>query len=534
MLGAALSSPLWWPGLQVISLSHRTHDARYVGLPGRAFAQLLTQGYYGLPTGSPLSTGFGLKYWNYYETVAYVGVLAVLLSLVAIVLCRRRPIVVGLFLALVVSFAATYELREFHPLFSFFDHVSFLGPIRFERIRTLSAFFLALLAALGLEQLLERASPTMLRRSYFGAALVVTAVTSYLTVDSRGSGYRDALEAQRDPALRPQVVTTLVHQRLESLLWPGALCLLALVLTTTVGRGSRRGRLEHLAPGLLCVGQVGFLFFAGVGIPSYSHSVYPSTASTRELQAIVGSSLLGLDNGNTGPLPKVPGVRNFGGGGLPPPAGLYPNLNIGYSIRLFGVHDPLTPAAYYSSWPVAGAAPVNNGVGLFVPAITTAALARRYGIGYVLVASGLPAPSGMVYLTTLAAGSPSPERLYRVPGADRFSLLGPGRVSSATDNGDGAFSMSTTSSRAETLVLRVTALPGWHASLDGRPIAVRTFDGVMEAVTVPAGHHHLTLTYRPGRLVLGLLVALFALVALALGGFGNLVLLRRRAAARGL
>ena len=227
-----------------------------------------------------------------------------------------------------------------------------------------------------------------------------------------------------------------------------------------IGRGPRRGALERLAPGLLCAGQIGFLFFAGVGIPSYRHVVYPATPSTAELQAIVGSSLLGLDNGNTGPLPTTPGVRSFGGPGLPPPAGLYPNLNIGYSLHLFGVHDPLTPAAYYSSWPVEGAAPVNNGVGLFVPAITSATLARRYGIGYVLVAAGLPAPGSTDYVTTLAASSDSPERLYHVPGAARFSLLGPGRVSSVSDNGDGAFSLRTETREPQILVLRVSSLPG--------------------------------------------------------------------------
>ena len=86
-LAVALASPLWWPGLQVIALSHRTHDTNYVGLPGRAVSLLLAQGYYGLPTGPPISTGFGLKYWNYYESVAYVGVLAIVLGVV-----RGRPL----------------------------------------------------------------------------------------------------------------------------------------------------------------------------------------------------------------------------------------------------------------------------------------------------------------------------------------------------------------------------------------------------------------------------------------------------------
>jgi hypothetical protein len=512
VLGVLLASPLWLPGLQVIALSHRTHDTKYVGLPTKTFAMLFTQGFYGLPTGPPGTAGFGLKSWNYYETASYVGVLCVVLALVAVICCWRRPLVVGLFVALLVSFAATFEPVGFHPFFSLIDHLSSLAPIRFERIRTLSGFLLALLGALGLEQLLARAPAILLRRALWASALAVSGLVAYLSVDSFGPGYVDALRAQVYPALSPTVIATLHHQRLSSLVWPIVLCAVALGIALCWGRLQASPRLVLGAVGALLAGQVAYLFFAGVGIPSYSHVVYPATPALDRLQSLVGNRLVGMDNGNT------TSVRAFGSAKVVP-AGLYPNLNLAYSLRLFGVHDPLTPAAYYTSWPVAGAAPVNHGVGLYVPAITSASLARRYGVAFILAPKTVPAPSGVSYLATLAPSSPDPEVLYRVPGAARFSFAsGAGRVSQVRDNNDGAFSMTTDAPRRSMVVLKVTALPGWHAALDGRPLALHTYDQVMESAVVPPGRHHLTLTYWPRRLSLGLAASLLALVALALGG----------------
>ena len=115
-----------------------------------------------------------------------------------------------------VSLGLSYETRDFHPLFSLVDHISLLSPVRFERIRTLSAFFLALLAALGLNELLERRRRCCCATPSWRARSRSPAVTTYLAADSLSSGYRNSLLAQRQPTLSPQIVSTLVHQRHET------------------------------------------------------------------------------------------------------------------------------------------------------------------------------------------------------------------------------------------------------------------------------------------------------------------------------
>jgi len=517
--GAALSAPLWLPGLQVLALSHRANDGNYVGLPTSAMALLFSQGYAGLPTGPSLLSAY--KFWPYYESVAYVGVVAAVLALVAVLGAWRRPLVAGLALALLLSFVATYEPRPLQLFFGLVDRIPELRAVRFERMRTMSAFLVALLGAVGLDELRGAERSRVLRRAAWLGALAVSGVVAYLLVDSLGVRL---LEISR-------------RQRLDSLVWPVALALGALVVVPFLASGRGGFLLRRGAAALLVAGEGTFLFTAGVGIPTYGHTFYGATAATARLEAIVGDSLVGLDNGNTA-LQSIAGrrygVRSFGvpsASGQPEPrAGLYPNVNLGYGIHLFGVHDPLTPAAYYRTWPVAAAAPVQKGVGLFVPAITSAALARRYGIGYVLSPTWLAPPVGTRTVGILAGD----ERLSAVPGAARFSFpSGGGRVSGVVDGGDGSFSLTTTTRRAASLVMAVTALPGWHLTVDGHPAAlapVRGLAGVEQSARIPAGVHRLVLSYLPRRLVLGLGLALAALLALVAGGGATLGAARRRRA----
>ncbi len=58
------------------------------------------------------------------------------------------------------------------------------------------------------------------------------------------------------------------------------------------------------------------------------------------------------------------------------------------------------------------------------------------------------------------------------------------------------------------LRLRVTALPGWHATIDGRPLPLEHWAaGAMLEARVPAGRHVIELRYWPGLFSTGLVVA---------------------------
>lgn len=501
VLGGLLAAPLWFPGLQVISVSHRTAEGSYHGLPTRAMALFFSQGYYNLPDGP--NHLYLLSQFRYYEAVTYVGVIAVVLAVVGIGTSYRRPVVLGLTVALALSIAMTYEPYTFHPLQSLVNSTPELKLIRFERMRTVTAFLVAMLAAIGLEQLLHPVRVASTRRWFIVGAVGSAIVVAYLDLNS-------ALE----PAVR--------HMRFAALVWPTLCVLLCLGVACYfwIAERARSGNFERAKSGsrgvaviavALAVTEAAFLFFAGVGIASYSKPFFETTPAIAQLKGIVGDSLVGLNGGN------VTKVRDF------KDVGFYPNVNIGYSVRIFGVHDPMVPLAYFTSWPIQKAAPFQFGVGLFVPDINSVALAKRYGIGYVLTKPGIAVPAGMTTVAVIAG-----ETLSRVPDSATFSFLSGGRdrVLSVTSNGDGAWKIETAGPSSGTLALRVTKEPGFEATIDGRPLSLSSLDDVMFEARIPSGQHTITLTYLPARFELGLVAAIAALIAmLAVGG---VIVVRRR------
>lgn len=80
--------------------------------------------------------------------------------------------------------------------------------------------------------------------------------------------------------------------------------------------------------------------------------------------------------------------------------------------------------------------------------------------------------------------------------------------------------------RAAWLVMPIGFAPGWHAHIDGEPLAIRPADGAMSAVRVPPGKHTVAFSYRPEGFRLGLLLTSSALLA----GLGLMIvaLYRRR------
>ncbi|MCK5616398.1 YfhO family protein, partial [Candidatus Pacearchaeota archaeon] len=46
------------------------------------------------------------------------------------------------------------------------------------------------------------------------------------------------------------------------------------------------------------------------------------------------------------------------------------------------------------------------------------------------------------------------------------------------------------------LVLSQSYYPGWSLAIDDRPAAIHTIEGVLPAIVVPAGSHHVTLRYK--------------------------------------
>ncbi len=181
--GAALSAPLWLPGLAVLKQSSRAAENGTGGLPIHAVALLFAQGYDGLPTKG--ATWFGPA--DYYEATAYVGVVAVVLALSAVLVGWRRPLISGLGVAALVCVVIIYA-PAMQRLFTRIGAGSFAT----QRMLPMVAFAVAMLAGLGAETL-QRGWRE--RRAWSRAVASVTVcgiVVAYLLVSAATRGLSPA------------------------------------------------------------------------------------------------------------------------------------------------------------------------------------------------------------------------------------------------------------------------------------------------------------------------------------------------------
>ena len=89
--------------------------------------------------------------------------------------------------------------------------------------------------------------------------------------------------------------------------------------------------------------------------------------------------------------------------------------------------------------------------------------------------------------------------------------------------------MVTSSSSQAELRLRLTNVPGWHGSIDGKPLPLQAFSGIMMQSRVPAGRHVIVLRYWPDAFSAGLVLAALSALGLA-GAFTVAILWRHRGA----
>jgi hypothetical protein len=73
------------------------------------------------------------------------------------------------------------------------------------------------------------------------------------------------------------------------------------------------------------------------------------------------------------------------------------------------------------------------------------------------------------------------------------------------------------SAPAETLIrIAVPFAPGWHAAVDGMPVAVLPVDYALSGVVVPVGQHQLTLQFRPQYFLMGAALSIAAIIGIVL------------------
>jgi len=484
--GLALGAPLVLPGLQVVQASGRE------GASGGAA--------YSLTHLSDLVTG--LQGTDFRVPSPYVGLLALVFAVLAVRLSWRRPEVLGLAAVAVVGLVLTFQT----PIYSVIQSAPAVGQVTWNRDVMLLGLAVAVLGALGLDAVVRRLDPGVVRRWTVGALAVAGVVVAGVCL---------------------AVVAGAQHTGAGSA-WgrlgvAGAVVVVGLVLVLATGVGDRArpptgagGRRVRWAAAGVVAAQGAVLVVAGASSWSISAGSFPVTAAVRTLERTVGSATVSINTCR--PRPFSPPYSTE--------TGIRPNANIAYGVHEFAVYEPALAKAYYASWEAVSGQQLARSlrrVGLFCPQMTSAAEARIYGVGYILDPAHTRAPRGAV-----RDGSVGGEELFRVPGAaqatwspvpPRGQALGvdaPATPLAVTRPDPASVRVVTRSGTPGILRLRVTALPGWSATVDGRPLPLTDWaSGLMLEARVPAGRHVVVLRYWPGAFSAGIALALVVLVGFA-------------------
>jgi hypothetical protein len=311
---------------------------------------------------------------------------------------------------------------------------------------------------------------------------------------------------------------TEVSTRRTGLVWAAAevvVGLAGIAVLTVVTRSPRNGDRHPVVVGR-AVGVVflacatAFLLTQGAPLRRSTSTYDAATSGEVTLQKAVGTSLVGMGSAHCF---RTPGL------------GIRPNVNILYGVDELAVYDPMLPRNYYQSWAdVTGKPPRSAGlpsVSQYCPAITSASLARVYGVGFVLERHGQPGPKGGVFVKSIKH-----EDLYRIPGASAATLTPSppgGGFPAVTAGGTGipvahpgpaSWKLETDVMTRETLRLRLTDVPGWHGTIDGKPLELKPYADIMIQAQVPPGRHVIELRYWPTTFSAGIVLAIIAAVSL--------------------
>jgi hypothetical protein len=492
--GVALAAPLALPGAQITDMSTRSVVKVNYPLPLHDLTYVLFQGFDGVPVaGAPW---FGNWAANYVQTAAYVGVIALVLAVTAVASRWRRPAVVAFGAVAVVMAVVAFGT----PVLSFIDTLPFVGKVQWHYALFPMDFAIAILAGVGMD-VLVRSYRKRAVRAWLGGGFVVAGLTlQALWVLGRGH-------------LAPHQA----HIRADSFIWPVASTLLGLTVVGVLYAVHKRVP-RHQAPsrwppigvgrwaGLcLLACETAFLITAGAPLWSSSSTVLHPTPAEVTLERAVGSSVVGF-----GTPSKVS-----------PTLGIVPDVNIIDRVQELAIYDPVVPHAYNDAWREA-TGESGGAQYIFAPLVRNATVARRFGVGFVLEPDGSPGPTGAVFDQEVG----DHEALYRIPGAAAATVspLGqdgalpspdaPGQAVAVTHPDPASWKLETDAATPQVLRLRLTDVPGWHGTIDGRPLKLERFSGVMLQAVVPAGHHTIELHYWPTAFTVGIGLALCSAVGL--------------------
>jgi len=496
LAGICLAAPLLLPGLQLISGSVRsTNGEGLFSSQSARSATVLVQ------TAFPDLVGNA-----YFSAYVYIGMLTFVFVAVAWRFRWRRPVVVGLTVVGLVVTGLTFS----NPVIKFANSLPGIHAVRFPRAIILLGFVLALLSAYGVDMLskFERRGEVfrVVERVFIGAGCVI--LLTFLLNGGRTSGHESVLRSPAEVGTMLSVAIGYAAVR---------------VVSRRLHRAEQTGTADQPVSGsltpelfrryviglglVLLLFETAFLVANGDALQASSSTGFPSDQLTRQLQTLAGSAIVGFGS---------PDCAN------PPALGIRINANVAYGIHELGAYDPMTPQDYYSSWfhqtgQVGGIPSISH----YCPAIKSATEARLYGVRYVLEDRGAPGPVGGRFVENIGD-----EQVFDIPGSSVATVShlaagggfppesATGTAVSVTHPSPSSWTMTTDSSSAQVLRLRLSDVPGWTAQIDGDPLALQRFAGIMLQARITPGRHVIQLSYWPPRFSMG--IALFVVAALGL------------------
>jgi hypothetical protein len=494
--GAALGAPLILPGLQLTSGAIRATISGSPALPPHDLVSVILQGFDGVPVAGSRWFGYLSGNSNYLQGANFVGVIAVVLVVLAIACRWRRPAVVafsavGLAMTIVVFFTPVTALLDAVP-----------GGIRWHRGEIVLAFALAVLAGMGADVLYRSYHERSVQRWATRALAALAFIVAILWLVGRGHLPR------ADAAIRAHSFFWPVVEIAVGLAILGVLALLRRRTTaqSDVDVPLRRGIARWVCLGVLAC-ETAALIGSGAPLWSSSKTYLPPTPAEVALEDAVGPSVVGV------------GVRSCI---VPAQLAIPQDVNVAYGVHEFDDYDPIIPKDLFISWQNATGQPAGGGnpVSVFCPAVTSATQARRYGLGFVLEPAGNPGPQGAVFDRRVGD-----ESLYRIPGASAATLTSleggslpaaaaPGTPVNVTHPDPASWKIVTDSASPQVLRLHLTAVPGWHATIDGRALPLSRLSGAMLQARLPAGRHTVELNYWPDTFSIGLGLAACSVVGM--------------------
>jgi hypothetical protein len=412
--------------------------------------------------------------------------------------------------ALAVVVVVSAALTFLSPVDSLLDHIPGAHTITWNRAVMLLALGVAVLAAFGIDAVVrsDRDASGDGGRSlarWVGGAFAVGGGAVLLLLAGSVVGVSHLAK----------------HQ--HSLVWPAVQAVVGLGAGAALWARARRRSPAHARGGaigravavVLFAVESAFLLSTGASFWSVSSSYFPTNPAVTELQDTVGNSLVGY--GSCRALAYLTSS--------PQEVGIRPDVNVAYRIREMAIYDPILPESYLKSWVAAGGAPTPHSLaqlGIFCTRIATINQARLYGVKYVLEPANRKGPLGSVFVRRIGA-----EDLYSIPGAADATVLAVGNGGEpplfaygsavpVTHPDPASWRVALQATSTEVLRLRLTNVPGWQATLDGRPLKLEPWaSGAMVEARIPPGSHVVELHYWPPLFRDGLVVA-----AVVVGGLG--------------